>query len=279
MTNFQISQRNEVVHWEEVPFAFEHAMAGYILENYNILKLNDSSLSKVSIIDYEVPLGQSKYRADITVSYSDDNNSSVKAIVELKNILAGRKAFDQLKKYLDTAYKYKLNYSLGVLVAPDFDFEVIQEIKRSTNIYGIKISRYESNNDCLVVADVIYPEARKKDYTRYNLTNIQKITIQNLSKARLAWYIVDSYVQANINIQFDTLATIFNDEIQNRSQNCTIHLIAKETQVAEKLKCRYSSKPITLDDGTNILVSNQWNPEAIKAMIKVAENHKMNIIE
>ena len=278
MTNFHITHCNEVVHWEEIPFAFEHAMAGYILENYNILRLNDDSLSKVTITGYEVPIGNKSNRADITVSYGDGDVITARGIVELKNVTAKNKELEQLQHYLDIAKQKKLGYDLGVLVAPNFDFDVIQKIKKSQNLYGIKISRYESNNEYVVVADIIYPEFHKKDYTRYNLMSLQGITIENLSKARLAWYIVDSYVQATLNITFDDLTNIFEDKIQNR-HNSSIHLVEKEKDAVGKLRCRYSTQPISLADGTNVVVSNQWNPESIQAMIDVATKLNMSIIE
>ena len=187
MTNFHITHRNEVAHWEEVPFAFEHAMAGYILDNPQILKLNDNSYSEVRIKGAEVPIGTSG-RADITVLYKDPSGGiQAEAIIELKNVIANPKALKQLKQYLIKSQQSGENYSIGVLVAPDFELSVIQEIKQDNigNIYGIKISRYENDDEYIVVADIIYPESRKKDYTRYLLENIQKITIENLSKARL----------------------------------------------------------------------------------------------
>ena len=62
---------------------------------------------------------------------------------------------------------------------------------------------FRSDNEFIVVADVIYPEKQKKNYTRYNLTNLQKCTIENLSKTRLVWHIVNSYVKNNNNNSLD----------------------------------------------------------------------------
>lgn len=279
MTNFHITHRNEVAHWEEIPFAFEHAMAGYILDNPQILKLNDNSYSEVRIKGVEVPIGTSG-RADITVLYEDPSGGiQAEAIIELKNVIANPRALKQLKQYLIKSQQSGNNYSIGVLVAPDFELSVIQDIKQNKigNIYGIKISRYENDDEYIVVADIIYPESRKKDYTRYLLENIQKITMENLSKARLVWNIIDSYIQSESNISYEKLKEIFSDDLQNRSGNSAIHLIEKEDKVPDNLRSRYARKSIVLYDGTGVLVSNQWGIGNIQGMIEKAEKLGMKI--
>lgn len=279
MTNFHITHRNEVAHWEEIPFAFEHAMAGYILDNPQILKLNDNSYSEVRIKGVEVPIGTSG-RADITVLYKDPSGGiQAEAIIELKNVIANPRALKQLKQYLIKSQQSGENYSIGVLVAPDFELSVIQDIKQDKigNIYGIKISRYENDDEYIVVADIIYPESRKKDYTRYLLENIQKITIENLSKARLVWNIIDSYIQSETNISYEKLKEIFSDDLQNRSGNSAIHLIEKEDKVPDNLRSRYARKSIVLYDGTGVLVSNQWGIGNIDGMINKAKELGMQI--
>ena len=279
MTNFHITHRNEVAHWEEVPFAFEHAMAGYILDNPQILKLNDNSFSEVRIKGAEVPIG-SGGRADITVLYEDPSGGiQAEAIIELKNVTANSKALNQLRKYLSNSKKSGNNYSIGVLVAPDFGLGVIQDIKQNKvdNIYGIKISRYENDDEYIVVADIIYPESRKKDYTRYSLENIQKITTENLSKAMLVWYIVESYAHSKQNISYNSLHEIFSDDLHTKSKNRSIHLIEEEKNVPDNLRCRYSRKSIVLDDGTGVLVSNQWGIDNIQGMIDKAHELGMKI--
>ena len=279
MTNFHITHRNEVAHWEEIPFAFEHAMAGYILDNPQILKLNDNSYSEVRIKGVEVPIGTSG-RADITVLYEDPSGGiQAEAIIELKNVIANPRALKQLKQYLIKSQQSGENYSIGVLVAPDFELSVIQDIKQDKigNIYGIKISRYENDDEYIVVADIIYPESRKKDYTRYLLENIQKITIENLSKARLVWNIIDSYIQSETNISYEKLKEIFSDDLQNRSGNSAIHLIEKEDKVPDNLRSRYARKSIVLYDGTGVLVSNQWGIGNIQGMIDKAKELGMQI--
>ena len=276
MTNFHITHRNEVAHWEEIPFAFEHAMAGYILENPQILKLNDSSFGEVNIIGAEVPIGPDD-RADIIVSYGGSLGMIVEAIVELKNVVADNGALYQLKRYLTKANKKNNNYPIGVLVAPDFDYNVIKAIISSKNIYGIKISRYESDDEFIVMADVIYPKAKEKDYTRYSLINLQKNTLWNLSKARLVWHIVDSYAHSKQNLSYNRLRKIFSDNLHTKSNYRSIHLIEEEKNVPDNLRCRYSRKSIVLDDGTGVLVSNQWGIDNIQGMIDKAQELGMTI--
>ena len=274
MTNFHLTPRNDVTHWEESSFAFEHAMAGYILENPQILRLNDSTYSSVSIGGAERSIGASK-RVDIIVSYQGNNGSITNAIVELKNVIAKKGALTQIQGYLSVAPQY----SLGVLVAPDFDFEVIKAIKNSSfgNIYGIKITRYKNDSELIVITDVIYPLKNKKDYTRYRLTNLQGCKLVNLTKTRLAWEIVYSYIKSKPSIVYKDLQNIFEDRIQNRSSKSTLHLIETEGNVLGNQRGRYSNEPIALDDDTNILVSNQWNPESISIMIEKAKKLKMKI--
>lgn len=280
MNNVLINQSTEISQWEEMPFPFEHAMAGYIIENPQILQLNDSTLCNVNIIDSEKSVGRGS-RADILASYSGEGHLETRAIIELKNVTADSGALSQLNKYLMVAKANSLPYILGVLVAPDFNFDVLDSIINCKvgdgNIYGLKISRYEADCKTIVITEVIYPKTKQKDYTRYELTNLRGCKVVNLSKARLVWQIIYSYIQSNPNITFSRLREIFKDKIQNRSTTSTIHLIAKEPDVSNNLRGRYSSKPISLDDGTAILVSNQWNPDSIQEMIKTAEKLGMKI--
>ena len=278
MTNFHSTQRTDVIQWEETSFPFEHALAGYIIENPQILKLNDSELSEVSIDDAEVTIGSPSNRADITISYNGNGNA-IQAIVELKNKVADISAYNQIERYLNASKQYKLKYKIGILVAPDFDYDVIKKIKRKTNkkIYGIKITKYKSSSEFIVVADIIYSEAHKKDYTRFTLTNIQGRVFENLSKARLAWHIIDSFVMSQPNISFQELKDKFPDKIQKRYTGNALHLIVKKDEVPKHLHGRYSCNPISLQDGTLILVSNQWNPDTIGTMINNVNILKLNM--
>ena len=199
--------------------------------------------------------------------------------MELKNVIAKMEHLNQLKRYMAASQGTSYNPCIGILVAPDFDDSVMSEIKgnKEANIYGLKLMRYERADEIIVITEILYPNLRRKDYTKYQLTNLQGQVLNNLSKSKLVWRIIHSYIESHPDETFESLCDTFPDEIQSGVGKKSIHLIARQENVAENLRCRYTSKHITLNDNTNILVSNQWGIGNIEGMINKATELGMKI--
>jgi hypothetical protein len=99
-----------------------------------------------------------------------------------------------------------------------------------------------------------------KNYTKYTVTGIG----ENLNKRKLVLEIVKDYAAKN-NPSFEELQKVFSDEIQG-----SLGFIRKDSEVKDAK--RYNmDKPLTIKNGINVVVSNQWG-ENIANFLAVAEN-------
>ncbi len=99
-----------------------------------------------------------------------------------------------------------------------------------------------------------------KNYTKYSVAGIG----ENLNKRKLVFEIVKDYAAKN-NPSFEELQKVFSDEIQG-----SLGFIRKDSEVKDSKRFNMD-EPLTLKNGINVVVSNQWG-ENIANFLAVAEN-------
>ena len=99
-----------------------------------------------------------------------------------------------------------------------------------------------------------------KNYTKYSVAGIG----ENLNKRKLVFEIVKDYAAKN-NPNFEELQKVFSDEIQG-----SLGFIRKDSEVKDAKRFNMD-EPLTLKNGINVVVSNQWG-ENIANFLAVAEN-------
>lgn len=107
-----------------------------------------------------------------------------------------------------------------------------------------------------------------KDYTKYTIEGVA----ENLGKSKLALAIIEDYVSKNM-VDFAVLNAVFPDECQGG-----IHGVFRKKEEVKDAKRYYMDKPISLVDGTEIVVTNQWGIGNIPGLIERAEKLGYNII-
>ena len=98
-----------------------------------------------------------------------------------------------------------------------------------------------------------------KNYTKYSVAGIG----ENLNKRKLVFEIVKDYAAKN-NPSFEELQKVFSDEIQG-----SLGFIRKDSEVKDPKRFNMD-EPLTLKNGINVVVSNQWG-ENIANFLAVAE--------
>ena len=100
-----------------------------------------------------------------------------------------------------------------------------------------------------------------RDYTKYAVKGIA----QNLCKARLVQKIVENYIEKS-QMSFSVLQKVWFDDLQGRKG------VIKKLSDINKNNARYYyiNAPITLRDGTQIFVCNQWGVENLSTFISHA---------
>lgn len=99
-----------------------------------------------------------------------------------------------------------------------------------------------------------------KDYTKYAIEGVAG----DLGKSKLALAIIENYVSKN-SVDFAILNAAFPDECQGG-----IHGVFRKKEDVKDFKRYYMNVPITLIDGTLIVVSNQWGIDNIPGLIERA---------
>lgn len=99
-----------------------------------------------------------------------------------------------------------------------------------------------------------------KNYTKYTVEGLG----ENLNKRKLVFEIVKDYAAKN-NPSFEELQKVFSDEIQG-----SLGFIRKDSVVKDTKRFNID-EPLTLKNGINVVVSNQWG-ENIANFLAVAEN-------
>ena len=101
-----------------------------------------------------------------------------------------------------------------------------------------------------------------KDYSKYAIEGVA----ENLGKSKLALAIIENYVSKNT-VDFAILNAAFPDECQGG-----IHGVFRKKEEVKDFKRYYMEKPITLIDGSTIVVSNQWGIDNIPGLINRANS-------
>lgn len=99
-----------------------------------------------------------------------------------------------------------------------------------------------------------------KDYTKYSIEGVA----QHLGKSKLALAIIEDYVNKN-KVDFSMLYAAFPDECQGG-----IHGVFRKKEEVKDPKRYYVDKPISLMDGSTIVVTNQWGIDNIPGLIERA---------
>lgn len=99
-----------------------------------------------------------------------------------------------------------------------------------------------------------------KDYTKYAIEGVG----ENLGKSKLALAIIKHYVSSN-KVDLTILNAAFPDECQGG-----IHGVFRKKEAVKDAKRYYMDKPISLIDGTEIVVTNQWGIDNIPGLINRA---------
>ena len=99
-----------------------------------------------------------------------------------------------------------------------------------------------------------------KDYTKYTIEGVAG----DFGKSKLALAIIGNYVSKN-SVDFAILNAAFPDECQGG-----IHGVFRKKEDVKDFKRYYMNKPISLIDGTEIVVTNQWGIDNIPGLINRA---------
>lgn len=273
-----------------LPFLRELSMESYLVENENILKLDESEFSDVSIIDVELTLKDGrKYsdgRIDILVQYGQDNFG----VVELKLGSLTPLHLEQLEDYIEEKeqlfYKYiKPNENIevdfkdinwvGVLVGSSISSELEEKLSNGYQINGnipvaaLTISRYRGeDNQIYVITDTIFNnKSRNFDRTKY-IYNGKKH-----NKGRLVLEVIKDYVAENNSKSYFELKEIFPDHLQGSHGVFVTNDKALSILENTGYKRHYikGDELIKLADGTVISVSTQWGIGNINNFIERAK--------
>lgn len=142
-----------------------------------------------------------------------------------------------------------------------------------------KILEHEQNNNS-ELKDKAYNKTKDKindktrDKTRYMFEGHQCL------KNKLVWRVVKKYISENNWVSFEDLKRTFPDYLQgsfgvireiSTIDPKSIRYFMYDGKDPEKFKVGKEIEVLTLSDGTEIVVSNQWVKDNIKNFIKVAE--------
>lgn len=112
-------------------------------------------------------------------------------------------------------------------------------------------------------------EPKTRDKTKYIIDG------RTCLKNRLVLEVVKKYVSEHSGITFDELRDVFYDKLQG-----SFGVVRKMEDIPDKQKIRYFMKEIIeLDDGTKVVVSNQWGKDNIKAFVILAKSFGYEIQE
>ena len=114
-------------------------------------------------------------------------------------------------------------------------------------------------------------EPKTRDKTKYIIDG------RTCLKNRLVLEVVKKYVSEHSEVNFDELRNIFYDKLQG-----SFGVVRKKSDIEQQKQIRYFYKDedtITLDDGTEVVVSNQWGKDNIKAFVILAKSFGYEIQE
>ena len=112
-------------------------------------------------------------------------------------------------------------------------------------------------------------EPKTRDKTKYIIDG------RTCLKNRLVLEVVKKYIFEHSGIAFDGLHDVFYDKLQG-----SFGVVRKMEDIPDKQKIRYFMKEkIELADGTEVVVSNQWGKDNIKAFVILAKSFGYEIQE
>ena len=114
-------------------------------------------------------------------------------------------------------------------------------------------------------------EPKTRDKTKYIIDG------RTCLKNRLVLEVVKKYVAEHAGITLDELRNVFYDKLQG-----SFGVVRTKSDIEQQKQIRYFYKDadtITLDDGTKIVVSNQWGKDNIKAFVVLAKSFGYEIQE
>ena len=114
-------------------------------------------------------------------------------------------------------------------------------------------------------------EPKTRDKTKYIIDG------RTCLKNRLVLEVVKKYVAEHPGITVDELHDVFYDKLQG-----SFGVVRMKSDIEQPKQIRYFYKDadtITLDDGTEVVVSNQWGKDNIKAFIVLAKSFGYEIQE
>jgi hypothetical protein len=114
-------------------------------------------------------------------------------------------------------------------------------------------------------------EPKTRDKTKYIIDG------RTCLKNRLVLEVVKKYVSEHSEITFDMLRDVFYDKLQG-----SFGVVRMKSDIEQQKQIRYFYKDedtITLDDGTEVVVSNQWGKDNIKAFVILAKSFGYEIQE
>ena len=114
-------------------------------------------------------------------------------------------------------------------------------------------------------------EPKTRDKTKYIIDG------RTCLKNRLVLEVVKKYVSEHSGITFDELRDVFYDKLQG-----SFGVVRMKLDIEQQKQIRYFYKDedtIMLDDGTKVVVSNQWGKDNIKAFVILAKSFGYEIQE
>jgi hypothetical protein len=266
------------------PFMKELAMEAYLMENEEILSLDNSSFSDVTVLDAEISLKgggratKSDGRLDLLAMYGNE----YLAIVELKINQINLDTLKQLESYLDQANQIIEKYKyweeeidpkwVGVMIGDSICPELQKKIAEGYVFKGIPIAaktmrRFRSEKgEIFVITDTYF-----KDQT--NSKNLDKLLFKEklFTKGRLVHAVIKDYVENNPSITYATLERAFPINLQG-SQGCFRSYEDAMSAIVNGRK-RNFIKPEELIQLSNeiIAISSQWGIRNIPKFISNAK--------
>ena len=107
-----------------------------------------------------------------------------------------------------------------------------------------------------------------RDYTKYTVAGLG----ENLNKRQLVLTIVKDWANKN-NPTLDEIQKVFTDKIQGSKG-----FIVKESEVNDAKRFNMQ-EPLSIKNGTKVVVSNQWGTKNIDNFLSLAKKLKYNISE
>ena len=114
-------------------------------------------------------------------------------------------------------------------------------------------------------------ETKTRDKTKYIIDG------RTCLKNRLVLEVVKKYVTEHSGITFNELHDVFYDKLQG-----SFGVVRIKSDIDQQKQIRYfyrDADTITLDDGTKVVVSNQWGKDNIKAFVVLAKSFGYEIQE